>query len=301
MGALVVRVCNALRKPLDDQMDVFVVSAATDATAGLAKGVPGNAAVRFERLLEGQPYLVRVFSKRHRPVSQFVSAGPDANPRVVQLFCPIDPGKVQTERFPDYAALDVKLQAVIETSTIAGIPGQGEAIYKQLTKRQKAGLLNLFTKMSSVVFRVAGNAAAGAPLAGEDTRSTWSFVDRLFGIREDRIFIDVQPELRDLAHASLTTDLFREVSGSLHEPPSGFGQAGSFKTSDPYGNLQLTFFRSETPPLRYKVDADIDDAAGLEHAFQVIRNFVTHGTTHPYDIHEILAYRQQAPLPYDLA
>jgi hypothetical protein len=33
----------------------------------------------------------------------------------------------------------------------------------------------------------------------------------------------------------------------------------------------------------------------------VLRNFVTHGVTHPYDIHQILAFRQEVLLPYDLA
>jgi hypothetical protein len=91
------------------------------------------------------------------------------------------------------------------------------------------------------------------------------------------------------------------VSGSLHTPPPGYCAAGSFKTADQYGNLQLTFFASEQPPLTFKVDADIDDAAGLGHVFQVMRNWLTHGTTHPYDIHQILVYRQEVALPYELA
>ena len=49
------------------------------------------------------------------------------------------------------------------------------------------------------------------------------------------------------------------------------------------------------------MDADIDDAAGLGHVFQVLRNWLTHGATHPYDIHEILVFRQEVALPYDLA
>jgi len=91
------------------------------------------------------------------------------------------------------------------------------------------------------------------------------------------------------------------VSGSLHTPPPGFGHAGSFKTEEQYGNLQLTFFASLAAPLTFKVDADIDDAKGLGHAFQVLRNWVTQGTTHPYDIHEILVFRQEVTLPYQLA
>ena len=50
-----------------------------------------------------------------------------------------------------------------------------------------------------------------------------------------------------------------------------------------------------------EVDADIDNAAGIGHVFQVLRNWITHGTTHPYDIHQILVFRQEVVLPYDLA
>jgi hypothetical protein len=41
------------------------------------------------------------------------------------------------------------------------------------------------------------------------------------------------------------------------------------------------------------VDVDIDDAAGLGHVFQVLRNTLTGRPTHPYDIHEILVSYQQ--------
>jgi hypothetical protein len=62
----------------------------------------------------------------------------------------------------------------------------------------------------------------------------------------------------------------------------------------------LTFFASASSPLRFKVDADIDDAGGLGHAFQVLRNFLTHQPTHPYDIHEILVFDQLLSVPYTL-
>src|SRR5690606_5498316 len=117
------------------------------------------------------------------------------------------------------------------------------------------GLLNLFAKMSGVAF--------------DDGRTVWSYVSGIFGIRADRIFIDVEPELRERVEEAVPTGRFRPVSGKLHEPPQGFSRAGSFKSSEPYGNLQLTFFATIEPPLAYKVDADIDDAAGLGHAFQV--------------------------------
>jgi hypothetical protein len=75
------------------------------------------------------------------------------------------------------------------------------------------------------------------------------------------------------------------VDGALHAPPAGFEPAGSFKSDDNYGNLQLTFFQQGDT---WVADVDIDDAAGLAHVFQVARNHLTGRPTHPYDIREIL-------------
>jgi len=83
----------------------------------------------------------------------------------------------------------------------------------------------------------------------------------------------------------------------LHRPPDGFTSAQSFKTFDRYGNLQLSFFSNGSD---WAADINIDDAGGLEHAFQVIRNFVAHRPTHPYDIHEILVSFQKIDPGYRL-
>jgi hypothetical protein len=71
---------------------------------------------------------------------------------------------------------------------------------------------------------------------------------------------------------------------------SGFNKAGSYKTEDAYGNLQLTFFMKGDECV---ADIDIDDAAGLGHVFQVLRNALANRATHPYDIHEILLFHQK--------
>jgi hypothetical protein len=284
MGTLAVRVCNAKRQPIDDRMDVRVVSASTDATIAQALDAPGHATVKFERLADGQPVIVRVFPKRHRPVQQF--AIPQGDKTVdVQLFCPLHPDHVQSVAFPNFEQLPAALAQVLERSTIGG--NSGKALYAALDDKQKASLLNLSAKMNAFVF--------------DQAQSVWSFVDRVCDVQQDRIYADVQAPLRERVEAALGNNRFRGVSGSLHEPPAGFGSAGSFKTDDPFGNLQLSFFTSLTPPPAFKVDADIDDAAGIGHAFQVIRNFATHGKTHPYDIHQILVFRQDITLPYELA
>lgn len=286
MSTIIVKVGNAQRQPLPDRMDVQLLAARSNAVVQQARDVSGSAELRFESLIDFQPYIVRVFPVRHRPVSQFAIPSP-AGPVVAQLYAPLDPQRVASVRFPAYADIAPELRAVLERSTLEGVPGSGAALYDALTDTQKAGLFNLFAKMFSFGF--------------DDQRNVWTFVDRVYRVRADRIFLDVQPALRDLVKGSLATERFREVSGKLHTPPPGYVSAGSFKTGEPYGNLQLSFFSSRAAPLTFKVDADIDDAAGLGHAFQVLRNFVTKGTTHPYDIHEILVFRQEATLPYDLA
>ena len=78
MGALLLRACDVLGRPLDDEMDVFVVSPQTETTAASLRSARGRVSIRFEGLSEGQPYVVRLFPKRHRPVAQIVTAGPDA-------------------------------------------------------------------------------------------------------------------------------------------------------------------------------------------------------------------------------
>jgi hypothetical protein len=108
-------------------------------------------------------------------------------------------------------------------------------------------------------------------------------------VRGDRCFARVAPELRDSIRNSMLEGLFREVSGALHEHP-GYEPAGSFKTSDMYGNLQVTFFTKGDETV---ADIDIDDAAGLEHVFQVARNAITGTPTHPYNIRDILLRHQE--------
>jgi hypothetical protein len=48
------------------------------------------------------------------------------------------------------------------------------------------------------------------------------------------------------------------------------------------------------------IDADIDDAQGIEHVFQVIRPILTGKNTNPYDVHEILLGYQKIDPMYRL-
>jgi hypothetical protein len=59
----------------------------------------------------------------------------------------------------------------------------------------------------------------------------------------------------------------------------------------------MTFFVCEDKCI---AEIDIDDAAGLAHVFQVMRNHLTGEPTHPYNIHEILMAHQNLDPGYDL-
>ena len=294
MAKLHVRLRNAKREPLDDRADVRVTAHATNALVREVRNHPGTRALRFDDLTGGQAYLVQAFPVRHRPVGHFVVV-PEGKPASIELFCPLHPDRVTRIEMPGYAQLPPDLRTVLERSTVEGPPRAGADLYNGLTQPEQGGLLNLFAKMRTFAF--------------EDGLNVWNLVQGTYRIRPDRIFVDVDSGLRDRIKSAVVSrrfksrdgEDFRTVGGQLHKPPPGYDAAGSFKTTDPYGNLQLTFFVRREPPLSFKVDADIDDAAGVGHVFQVLRNWVTDGETHPYDIHQILVFRQDVQPLYELA
>ena len=293
MGTLSVQVRNAEHEPIEDRFEVRVFSSATGAMVGVARDVPGRRTVKFDDLASGQSYRIQVFAERRRPVSHLVML-PPSKPLTVEVCCPLHPDRVVAS-IPDFDGLPAALGDVLRKSVLEGATASGADLYSSLDEKQRAGLLNLFAKMSSFKF--------------DETRSVWGSVQRVYRIRPDRVFVDVDLDLRDRVKSALATHRFRDrdgtnfrdVDGRLHTPPPGFDSGGSFKTTDPYGNLQLSFFSSRTTPLAFKVDADIDNAAGIGHAFQVLNHWITGGDTDPYDIHQILAFRQDVPLFYQLA
>ena len=175
----------------------------------------------------------------------------------------------------------------------------GNRRFYKLSGEQKAGLLNLFCKMNAVLL--------------PDGSRPWSHVLKLEQVDRDRVHARTSADLHVqtvyAAIPSMTGDApwFEHVDGSLHRPPNGYAMRHSLKTLERYGNLQLTFFALEGESVADRVDADVDDAAGIEHAEQVFRNEgrklarllfgwfardLPEGTTHPYDIHQILFYHQ---------
>jgi hypothetical protein len=186
--------------------------------------------------------------------------------------------------FPAYDEVDDRVQGVLGRSR--GVRGHegltGRELYDALGDEAKAGLLNIAKKSLATPFT-----------NGDDLLPHVTLLDAL----GDRCFVEVPPALRDQMPAFVDRDLFRPVDGALHKAPAGFQPAGSFKSLDAFGNLQLTFFQSGA---RWRADVDIDDAAGLGHVFQVMRNHLTGSPTHPFNIHQILVAHQHLDPGYRL-
>lgn len=235
----------------------------------------------------GGRYVLRVDPERYRSLYQIIRVLDSPEENVEHLVLLIRPEKV-TALFPEFSLLAQEFKDVLASSDVEFWPGlNGEQLYDalELEPIKKAGLFNLHAKMNATSF--------------QNGNSVFSYVTSITRVRGDRIFAHVRKDLRDEVKNACIVEQFTEVSGALHTPPPNFMQVGSFKSSEQYGNLQLTFF-SNPNTLDFIVDADIDDANGLEHIFQVAQNELTGSITHPYDIHQILIYEQQIDPGYRL-
>ena len=230
-------------------------------------------------------YRLEVDPLSYLPVAQFVVIK-STGPTPLDLTFPVDPHKVKSVVFPEYAVLVQDARRILESSD--GVPMfedlAGEALYAKLDDIRRAGFLNIVMKALATTFDA-------------DNRTVLSFVEKLTEMRGDRFFAIVRKELREETKNAVHTGRFFEVPELLHHPPDGFAHAGSYKTNDRYGNLQLTFFVNGDD---WRADIDIDDAGGVEHVFQVLRNALTGEPTHPYNIHELLVYYQKLNPQYTL-
>jgi hypothetical protein len=223
-------------------------------------------------------YRIEIDPPAYLPVGRFVNMKASGFTDETITF-PIDHKKVIRPLFPKFRDLD--FQPLLKNSDkLLGFEGRkGEDLYKSLDDIRKAGLLNITAK------------ARTTPLSNGKT--VLGYIQILHELRGDRFFATVPKELREETKNSVTADLFHVADQSLHHPPAGFAgftDAGSFKTNEAHGNLQLSFFMRGDECL---ADIDIDEAAGLGHVFQVLRNALTGRPTHPYDIHDILIFSQK--------
>ena len=265
-GKLRLDLYDSCGDPLNEPIDVYLYNQTlTDPVA--VRGVLANKPILIGNLLGGVHglYRVHIDPPSYLPVSLFVNV---SDSKVTERAIPfaVDAAKVIRVKFPEFSAIEY-------AHSVLG--PLGEKLYRGLDDIRRAGLLNILSK------------SRRTPLTGGGV-----VLDHMREIEEsqgDRCFARVTPKLRDEIRNSVLEGLFREVSGALHKRP-GFEPAGSFKTGDLYGNLQVTLFTKGDETV---ADIDIDDAAGLLHVFQVVRNAVSGAPTHPYNIRDILLRHQE--------
>ena len=272
-------VLDVYGKPIAEKIDIIL----RHRVLSQFKRVSGNGAKKIDVPgLFGDPqgaYQLDVDAPSYQFVRQFINMKSSGiTPLTVTL--PIDPDKVKGVNFPPFSNLDPTAKKLLnQSSNVISFEGMtGKALYDALDSDpiRKAGMLNIFAKTRATGF-------------GND-RNVLSHVQELTEVRGDRFFAVVSKELRSETKNSIGKGLFHEADQSLHKPLPGFLSQGSFKTADRYGNLQLSFSAKDE---EWRSDVDIDDAGGLEHVFQVLRNKLSGKPTHPYNIHEILVSFQK--------
>ena len=172
-------------------------------------GHRGTKSIKVEglRATHGRTYRIRAYPVHYRPVSRYVVVREGQENRENLVF-PVDPDRVLTIEDPEYDDLSLALKNILEASDLESNPGKkGNELYSALDDIRKAGLLNLSAKMAATSF--------------DDGSNVFSFLDSLTRLRGDRLFANVQKELRDETINSIDYRLFHEVTGSLHTPPSG--------------------------------------------------------------------------------
>lgn len=229
-------------------------------------------------------YSVSVTSHSYKAAKKFVTIKSTGTTEL-DFTLPVKPERVKQMNAPAYVDLPQDAKTLLETSD--GVLGfenlAGKALYDALDDIRRAGLLNIIAKTRLTQLPVGGNVL--------------SSITKLTELRGDRFFAVVPHALREETENSVAANVFDKAGDLLHHPPEGFERAGSYKTRDPFGNLQLTFFVKGT---EWRADIDIDDAAGFGHVEQVVGHKLTGKKTHPYDIHQILLHRQQLDPGYAL-
>lgn len=268
---------NTSKKYLGEKVDIILRHQMLSEVKRASATITGKVDISGLRGFPQGLYRIEIDPPSYQYISQFVNLKASGTTSASFVF-PIDPGKVKSVTFQAYTKLVDDLRTVLEKSDQVDLflGKKGKELYEALDDIRRAGLLNIAVK------------SANTPLT--NGRTVLSYIDKLLEVRGDRFFCLVPKDLRQETMNSVAEGLFDPAPDTLHHPPPGFQRAGSFKTPDKYGNLQLTFFTNGND---YVADIDIDDAGGLEHVFQVLRNKISGKPTHPYSIHEILIVHQK--------
>ncbi len=279
-GKLRLNLVDVFGKRIQEKVDVSLRNLHLT-HAPVLRGMDASKVVNITDLFTGSQgiYQITIDPPSYRPVSRFVNVK-TGSPTEETIPFPVDISKIVSVTFPSFTNLPKELRTLLTNSpNVFGFENKtGQTLYDALDPIRRAGVLNIARK--TLATRLT------------EEHSVLSLIKEVREVRGDRFFAVVDKQLREETKHNINTGLFHSVSGSLHSLPAqfeGFTSAGSFKTGDHFGNLQLTFFaRGE----EFVADIDIDDAGGLAHVFQVLKNHFTGSPTHPYNIHEILLQHQ---------
>lgn len=261
-------------EPLNEKVSLFLRHLELSEVIKMDRTVKGPFQIAGLRGAPQGRYKIEIDPPSYQFVAQFVNIA-SSGVTNLEIRFPIDPKKVAAINFPTYVQLSAELINLLENSgNVSGFEGlSGKNLYDAIGNDniRQAGLLNIAAKTQNTVLT--------------NGKTVLSSITELIELRGDRFFAVVPQQLREDTKNSMADGLFVKAPSMLHHPPDGYEHAGSFKTDDRYGNLQLTFF---TNGQNWVADIDIDDAAGIEHIFQVLGNAVSGNPTHPYNIHQIL-------------
>lgn len=282
-GRLVLNLLDANRNFIGGKVDISLKHQVL-AHGKIARQVSASKPIRISGL-HREPqgiYRILIDPRSYQPVSQFAHIQPSGD-TYLNMHFPVDPDKVEKPLFPAFGDHDERVREIlVESDCVLGLEGmKGKALYDKINDISKAGLHNIIAKCRRTMLPNGTNVL--------------DHVHQFTELRGDRFFAAVTHALREEVKTTVPDGLFHEADDSLHHPPVGFERAGSFKTDDRYGNLQISFFAKGD---QWRADVDIDDASGLGHVFQVVRNFLTGRPTHPFDIHQILLLHQRLDPKY---
>jgi hypothetical protein len=271
---------DVLGGALDDQnvvVDVFSLDNSRHFQAIVPLGGQTDVSIHLEDC-PSNFYRFELWPNNYQVVQFFLGLTEDGTTvRKQSVVFPVDPSRVVDIVAPSFSNLDQGLQRLLAGAKITlgdGTAPQGAALWTGLPAILKAALLNLFTKSSHTML-------------GDGT-SCFDHISGLIELDQDRLFAKADAALLE---ETMQSNLFHSVDFSLHKDVSPYHVFSSYKTLDTHGNLQLTFSRRDDTGSDYLVDMDIDEAQGIEHIFEVIKNVFT-GLTNPYNVREILAVSQ---------
>ena len=284
MASIKLVLTDAAGDDLADHLTVDFYSFNTSAHVQVEADINGSVQINGIDISVGPIWRMLITPSNHRPIQVFVTLS-EKKVTKFEAAVPVDPDQVTGITSPDFTKLSSGCTTILNTSQVSSFPDgaggflQGPQLYAALDRLPllKACFLNITAKSAVTLL--------------QDGQRVLDHMLGMVRMEQDRLFMQVTAALvEETAHSTAS---FHSVSAALHDPLPGYKIISSFKTFDRYGNLQLTFQRRGDTGVDYAVDVDIDDAQGVEHIFQVLRNSV-HGPTNPYDIHDILL--QQKPV-----